>query len=164
MVADASDNKLWAYSDLILVHCPMCKKCTKIFTLDDIQVKDMPRILGHEPKRLLCVECGFVKELYPIRRWDNVLAFRQELYDIKKGIDWYFGLPLYLQTKCCGQNMWFLNYEHLKDTEDYIKKELRPSRLYYLSAASRLPKWMKLSKNRAEVLKAITKLKNEKII
>ena len=49
--------------------------------------------------------------------------------------------------------------EHLNYIESYIEAELRESHPYYLSVQSRLPKWMKLAKNKEDVLKAIQKLK-----
>ncbi|MGX2959603.1 hypothetical protein JNUCC23_10100 [Peribacillus sp. JNUCC 23] len=156
---DGVGGMLLAYSDLFLVQCPRCSSCSRIFTPNNAKGKDEPRYLGHESKRLLCVKCGYTKDIHPKRRWDNLWAFSHELYNEKQGVDWYFGLPLYLQTQCCGHKLWFFNYEHLFDIENYIKEHVRPSGLYYLSAKSRLPKWMKLSKNRDEVLKAITKLK-----
>ena len=79
--------------------------------------------------------------------------------------DWYFQLPLYLQIECSGNTLWALNLEHLNYMESYIEAEIRKSHPYYLSVESRLPKWMKLAKNRNEVLRAIQKLKgrlNEK--
>jgi len=45
--------------------------------------------------------------------------------------------------------------------ESYIEAEIRESHPYYLSVESRLPKWMKLAKNRNEVLRAIQKLKRK---
>ncbi|GGI11647.1 hypothetical protein [Gottfriedia solisilvae] len=152
---------LIAYSDLILVQCPECRSCARITTPNNAKGLINPRYMGHESKRLQCIKCGLTKEVHPKRRWDNLWAYTHELFDEKQGLDWYFGLPLYLQIQCCGHKMWFFNFDHLSLVEKYIKKNIRPSGLYYLSIESRLPKWMKLSKNREEVLKAITKLKQQ---
>ncbi|MBM7706348.1 ribosomal protein S27E [Chryseomicrobium aureum] len=162
MAYDYLGGSLWSYSNLIFVQCPKCEKGARVFTLSNDE--DEQRVVGHESKRLLCKECGYIKDIHPVRRWDNLLAFEHTLYDVREGVDWYFGLPLYLQTTCCGHKIWFLNYDHLKEIEDYIQKNNRPSGLYYLSAESRLPKWMKLSKNKSEVLKAISKVKTLKPI
>ncbi|WP_028390657.1 hypothetical protein [Bacillus cihuensis] len=161
MLNEGVGGSLIAYSDLFLVHCPRCNSCSRIFTPSNAKGQNEPGYIGHESKRLVCSKCGFIKDIHPKRRWDNLWAFSHELFDEKQGIDWYFGLPLYLQTQCCGHNIWFFNFEHLSHIEDYIKKHVRPSGLYYLSIESRLPTWMKLSKNREEVLKTIEKLKQK---
>lgn len=156
---DGYGEGLVEYSDLILVQCPRCKSCARIFTPENAQDQDHPRHVGHESKRLLCIECGHIKDIHPVKRWDNELAYPHELYNEKEGVDWYFDLPLYLQTPCCGHKLWFFNYEHLLDIENYVQEHVRPSNLYYLGVNSRLPKWMKQSKNRDDVLKSIAKLK-----
>ncbi|MFJ7824854.1 hypothetical protein [Psychrobacillus sp. NPDC096623] len=154
---DGVGGRLLDYSDLFLVQCPRCNSCARIYTPNRAIGENEPRYLGHESKRLLCVKCGYTKDIHPKRKWNNLWAISHQLYNVKQGVDWYFGLPLYLQTQCCGQKLWFFNYEHLFGVENYIKERVRPSGLYYLSAESRLPIWMKLSKNRDDVL--ITKLK-----
>lgn len=152
-------NSLLAYSDLFLVQCPKCKGCSKISTPINALGRGEARVLGHESKRFLCEKCGFVKDIHPKRRWDGLWSFNFKLYDEKQGVDWYFGFPLFLQTQCCGHTLWFFNFEHLTHIEEYIQKNIRPAQLYYLSIESRLPKWMKLSKNRKEILKAIDRLR-----
>lgn len=154
-------NSLLAYSDLFLVHCPKCHSCSRVFTPDNAIGRNEPSYIGHESKRFICEKCGYTKDIHPKKRWDNLWAFPFEHYDEKQGVDWYFGYPLFLQTRCCGQMLWFFNYEHLSHIETYIQQTVRPSGLYYLSPESRLPKWMKDSKNRKEVLKAIDRLKRK---
>lgn len=86
--------------------------------------------------------------------------------------DWYFRLPLWLQTPCCGKILWAYNREHLDFLESYIKAGLRerfPLKVYETglvmwrnkSLASRLPTWMKRAKNRDEVLRGIEKLRKK---
>ncbi|MEH6849089.1 MULTISPECIES: hypothetical protein [Bacillus] len=147
------------HTDLFLVYCPRCNGCARVFTPDNAKGKGEPRYIGHELKRFLCSKCGLTKDIHPKRRWDNSWAFNHELFNAKHGVDWYFGLPLYLQKECCGHKLWFFNLEHLHRVEDYVQRRLRPFRPYYLSIESRLPKWIKLSKNRNEILKTIEKLK-----
>ncbi|KAB7709059.1 hypothetical protein F9802_02730 [Bacillus aerolatus] len=154
-------GSLLAYSDLFLVHCPRCSSCARIFTPSNAKGQNEPRYTGHESKRLVCSKCGLTKDIHPKRSWNNLWTFNHELFDEKQGVDWYFGLSLYLQAQCCGNNIWFFNLEHLDHIEEYIKKHLRPSELYYLSMESRLPAWMKRSKNRGEVLKVIDKLRQK---
>lgn len=119
-------GSLIAYSELIHVKCPKCNSCPKIiFSLENSKGHNEQRYLGHESKRLLCVKYGLTKEIHPKKRWDNLCVFNQILFDEKQGIDWYFGLPLYLQTKCCGHTLWFLILNTY--IEHYIKEHIRPT-------------------------------------
>ena len=74
--------------------------------------------------------------------------------------DSYFGLPLWLQTECCGRVLWAQNEGHLLFLERYVRAQLReraPNRNN--SLASRLPSWMKQGKNRDEVLACLARLR-----
>jgi hypothetical protein len=84
--------------------------------------------------------------------------------------DWYFQLPLWLQTPCCGHVLWAFNLEHLSFLESYIEADHRTGlsdeeakRLGIRNAtlASRLPEWIIVAKHRTEVLKCIRKLRTE---
>ncbi|PEE44180.1 hypothetical protein [Bacillus pseudomycoides] len=143
---DNYGGMLIEHLDLFLVRCPRCNGCARVFTPNNAKGIDELRCIGHESKRLLCRKCGLTKDIHSKRRWDNVWKFNHELFDEKQGVDWYFGLPLYLQKECCGHSLWFFNLEHLHRVEDYVKKRLRPFGSYYLSVESRLQKWIKLSK------------------
>lgn len=69
------------------------------------------------------------------------------------------GLPLWLQTACRGQVLWALNADHLEWLRGYVAAELReriPRR--NASLASRLPSWIKLARNRDEVLRCLDRL------
>lgn len=77
--------------------------------------------------------------------------------------DWYFGLPLWLQTPCCGHTLWAYNADHRAYLEAYVRATLRtapphaqPSRNRTL--ASRLPLWMKRKENREDVLRGLARL------
>ncbi len=73
--------------------------------------------------------------------------------------DWFFGLPLWLQSPCCGEVLWAYNEHHLQFLKDYVGATLRerqPNRNG--SLASRLPKWIKRAANRGEILRCIEHL------
>lgn len=75
-------------------------------------------------------------------------------------VDPFFGLPLWLQTPCCGQTLWALNVEHLDVLEGYVAARLRekkPNTAYTMLEI--LPRWMKTARHRDEVLRAITRLR-----
>lgn len=80
-------------------------------------------------------------------------------------VDAPFGMPLWLQTRCCGENLWAFNAQHLGLIERYISADLRErysgpggarsnSNLF-----SRLPRWMILARNRDKVLKGLARLR-----
>ena len=73
--------------------------------------------------------------------------------------DPYFGLPVALQTSCCGETLWAYNEAHLSFLESFVAADLR-QRDGHLnqSLVSRLPKWMKKAGNRDAVRRAIARL------
>jgi hypothetical protein len=73
--------------------------------------------------------------------------------------DWYFQLPLWLQTPCCGQILWAYNADHLAFLFSYVTADLREGNPHRnQSLASRLPGWMKSGKNRAQVTHGLQRL------
>lgn len=114
------------------------------------------RSWAHRPQppyaMVTCAGCGqrtrleLFKESVPTQR-------------LSEPYDPYFGLPLWLQTPCCGEVLWAFNEEHPAFLADYIAASLRerePNR--NSSLASRLPAWMKRAQNRDAVLKCIEHL------
>lgn len=76
------------------------------------------------------------------------------------GIDPWFGLPLWLQISCCGELLWAASLPHLAFLENYVSATLRPrAPNHNRSAASRLPKWMKLASNRERIVDCLAKLR-----
>jgi hypothetical protein len=76
-----------------------------------------------------------------------------------EGHDGLTGLPLWLRAPCRGHTLWALNGEHLAWLRDYVGATLReriPRRNATL--ASRLPTWIKLARNREEVLHCLARL------
>ena len=102
------------------------------------------------PRKLVCLHCAYY-----------------EIYEGKKALignakDWYFQRPLWLQISCCGKILWAYNKQHLDLLESYVSAKLRKRKPNVnKSVASRLPNWIKLAKNRDEILKAIGKLKEK---
>lgn len=71
-----------------------------------------------------------------------------------------FGLPLWLQTSCCGNVLWARNASHLVFLENYVGAKLREREPNQNgSSVSRLPSWMKQAKHRVEILAAIAHLR-----
>ena len=99
--------------------------------------------------KLQCAGCGATTLVVP--KWWPAPAGEAR--------DAYFGLPLWLQTPCCGEVLWAVNPGHLRFLRQYIGAALR-ERTPNLnrSLASRLPTWMKVAKHRDEVLRGIERL------
>ncbi|MCH9687135.1 MAG: hypothetical protein K0V04_37210 [Deltaproteobacteria bacterium] len=120
--------------------------------------------------RLTCTACGHGKDWAPSRPGvivgtTNQHAFAPGEVTVGSAVDWYFHLPLWLPTACCGETLWAYNADHLAFLRAYVGAELRGSTRSVevdgwtnRALASRLPRWMKLAKNRATVLRKITEL------
>ena len=138
---------IYAFGDEFLVVCPTRHACAKV----------VPRRAEEQgyfaPRRLVCGACGLVRE------WQETGVAHHP------GVDWYFHLPLWLSTPCCGEVLWAHNWRHLRAIEEYVAATLRekvrdPEHGWTnRSMLNRLPRWMKAAKNRDEVLKAIRRLR-----
>ena len=75
-----------------------------------------------------------------------------------------FGAALGLEAECCGGNrLWALNETHLDYLRAYVaetqRERERPSPSGTRQLAYKLPRWIKLAKNRDEALKTIDRLR-----
>jgi hypothetical protein len=81
-------------------------------------------------------------------------------------VDWYFHLPLWLQTPCCGETLWAYNARHLDFLEDFVRAALRERTRgehgwRNQALRTRLPKWMLAAKNRPDVLRCLGHLRDK---
>jgi hypothetical protein len=140
---------LTAFLDEILLVCPRCAGPAVSKRLDPA-ARDTAA-----PRRLVCRRCGHLQESRP----PAVAGLA------RVGHDDYFRLPLWLATPCCGEILWAMNARHLAALEAHALAALRERRRdpghgwSNQSFASRLPKWVKAAKNRAEVGKAFERLR-----
>ncbi|MGH1338261.1 MAG: hypothetical protein ACRBFS_19210 [Aureispira sp.] len=118
------------FCDYRIVGCPSCSKPVDFLDLT-----------------VTCMHCGYHKAFKPKDAWYKLVPITVELED-------------FLEIPCCGQTLWAMNVEHLDFLERYVEADLR-GRLPNLnrSLASRLPPWIKSSKNRQEILKGISRLR-----
>jgi hypothetical protein len=141
---DAGES-IYSFGDEFLVQCPRCHRCARV-TVVPGQKSGL-----FAPRRLVCACCGSTKD------------WHERTVCIGDGpTDWYFRLPLWLQTSCCGQTFWAYNGEHLDFLQRYVQADLRerlPNK--NSSLASRLPAWMKDAKHRDEVLRGIEALRKK---
>ncbi|MEH1943054.1 MAG: hypothetical protein V7L01_22920 [Nostoc sp.] len=152
-------KRLSDFEEEILVRCPQCDCPAKILTVKSEQ-SSLSSI-----KRITCQHCSYTKQQPKDGKRKAALLLWQNnsSYGI---LDHFFGLPLWLQTSCCGQVLWAYNEAHLNFLESYVRSRLR-ERLpdntlgwHNGSLASRLPRWIKLTQHREKVLHKIQQLKH----
>jgi len=131
--------------DPTLIVCPRCTKKAKVIPISD------------HTYRAACAYCGFTEE-HP----ENNHGF---YWQDDNPTDGYFGYDLWLKTTCCGYSFWAFNVRHLDLLESYIGAKLRERTKdekwgwQNSSLISRLPKWLKSTKNRDEILRSIKYLR-----
>jgi len=136
------------HEDPTLVVCPSCR--SKAFVL--------PTHEAEAAVKVVCHACGFSKRAEgATRRFD---------WYAENPTDGYFGLDLWLQTRCAGHSLWAFNHRHLDFLERYVSASLRERERdeqgwRNSSLASRLPKWMTAGPNREEVIAAIRVLREK---
>ena len=132
----------------ILVCCPRCGS--------QALVKHFTDAANIGSWCLTCPHCGFSKTE------SEIVTHPKASIKSRERQPW-FGAELWLRAEACGEVLWFYNYEHLLWCEDYIRATLRERRslpgLRNQALSSRLPTWMKLAKNRNELLTAISKMR-----
>jgi hypothetical protein len=137
------------YADEILIVCPRCSGPAITKCIDAARRDTAAKC------RLVCRRCGHLQEG----------PGRAQPQAARQGRDPFLGLPLWLATPCCGETLSAFNARHLAALEAFALAELRERRRDaehgWSNAAftSRLPKWIKLAKNRAEVAKALARLR-----
>ena len=149
-------ERLNSFSDIFYVRCPQCSQCATIRKIEREmahgysfrEVSGPNNWIGIETyARIICTNCGRLKDLCT-----NGLAYGNPT-------DWYFDLPLWFQTSCCGKTLWAYNRPHLAYLKRYIEADLRDECPSPNTGLARyLPQWMKSAKNRDEVLRGIEKL------
>ncbi|HEY9661341.1 MAG TPA: hypothetical protein V6C65_23035 [Allocoleopsis sp.] len=129
---------LYQFTKTVLVQCPQCDRCARSTYIQDQSVW-----------QVTCIQCSYAKTA--VSKTKRYVA-----------IDPVFSLPLWLQTPCCGELLWAYNADHLNFLERYVQATIRErqgSKGGHHSIAVRLPRWMKLAKNRNSILKNIQRLK-----
>lgn len=147
-------TRIYDFYDEFLVVCPKCGGRAKV-VIDEAEFAKLPqkktlkfRNNFFAPRRLICTNC-LHRDFW---KGSQILT--------GAGVDWYFRLPLWLETACCGERLWAYNEKYLDLLENYVAAKLRErTKAGRSSFLSKLPKWIKTAKNRDEILKAIGKLR-----
>ena len=159
MATRATDQrkKIWDFvADEMLLVCPRCSSPAWSRILDEKKSQETPVSLWAD-RRVTCTQCTYTKS------WRGNSTFAATHTSPVK--DGYFKLPLFLQVPCLGDSLWAYSPHHLNELLAWLAADLRqrkPDTTYGWSNRSyfsRLPKWMKLAKNRKAVMSAIAKLK-----
>ncbi len=147
-------HTIWDFTDEFLVVCPRCS-CMALVRPS----------AAAPPPRFTCGNCGSSRDW--TRTSTGVLFSRsardwpEGQYAIGDSADPYFHYPLWLQAPCGRHTLWAFNRRHLQFIHDYVaaKDRRRPPQQtkdpFNTLLASRLPRWMKLAKNRETVLRVI---------
>lgn len=131
----------------VICICPKCGGAAKISAESKYTLPWEPYCI-----KFICLNCP-QRESWPSSTWKSDFIN----YNPSNGYEPYFGYQLYLQESVCQNNLIVFNRKHAEDLAEYIKAEHRPSpKNTKWSMVNRLPKWMKLAKNRTSVLKALS--------
>ncbi|MFC9705082.1 hypothetical protein ACFTWD_30815 [Streptomyces sp. NPDC056943] len=133
----------------IMVRCPGCEEVARV-----LRAPDAPGEGGilFGPLRLVCRGCGMSR----VRECRSLgLSFDTA----RPATDPYFGLPLWLQTETRHGWLWAYDLEHLDLIRRFVEASLR-ERSYGggMTLVARLPVWIKQTKNRDEVLRAVGRI------
>jgi len=166
---------IYQFGARFLVRCPRCERCAEVVRAGQ---SDEAEPMLFTPHRLVCAACGYTREWTgaPYDAKANITGMklvgvlspaslsrggrRRPVIYIGGPFDWYFRLPLWLQTPCCGEILWAYNAEHLAYLRGFVTAQLRERApgASTRSTASRLPHWMITAKNRDEVTRGLERL------
>jgi len=133
----------------IICVCPKCDGPAKITARSKYSLPWNP----YEVK-FIYLKCP-QRESWPSQKWESDFVS----YNPSDGYEPYFGYTLYLQENVGQNNLIAFSKKHAEDLAEYIEAEDRPSpENSKWAMVNRLPKWVKLAKNRASVLKAINRM------
>jgi phage FluMu protein Com len=104
--------------------------------------------------KVVCAACQTVNKVK--ENWEAyILPYH------KSGVnDPAFGLPLWYQIEVKDELLWAYNDAHLAEIKTYVESELRERTTdrFKMTMVEKLPEFIKLAKNRKEILKAIEKM------
>lgn len=140
----------------VLVECPSCGCCAI----------HRPIVVSERtpdwftPRRLTCSSCGLVRD------WNETGI--QRGWHESPARDDFFHAVLWIRGRCLGHELWAYNWDHLNLLERYVSAAHR-THVHSAttgwgngSVVNRLPRWMTSSSNRETVLKAISKIRQDR--
>ena len=140
----------FSYLDEILVTCPKCAAAGHVVPSGVSRAHS--KIPAFAPRRFQCSACH-----HRVESHGGIVTFGTD------GRDPYLRLPLRLQARTRHGVLYAYGRAHLDWIEAFVAAPLRERRVEHGSAnrsiTSRLPLWVKASKNREEVLRALGRLR-----
>lgn len=138
------------FLDVILVRCPRCDGVARVIPAS--QDDDGAGTSVWAKRRVICRHCAYSRESA-----GNRLSLHR---GTGQAVDPYFGVPLWLQSETRHGWLWAYNLEHLQLISQFVQATLREHAPWHLAVRrmtviGRLPTWVKLAKNRTEVLQTI---------
>ncbi|WP_210592198.1 hypothetical protein [Streptomyces sp. GESEQ-35] len=144
------------FVDHVLVRCPKCSGIAHVAPAAPVFREASPSLFAQ--RRLVCRACGLARHAT-----DGLRLFR----GTGEAVDPYFGLPLWLQAETRHGWVWAYNPEHLDLIRQFVQAPLRERPPWdstglkrKMTLVARLPSWIKSAKNRAEVLRAIERIRS----
>lgn len=150
-------RSLAAFIDQVDVICPRCAGRALVTMKPAVS----PEVASGMPARLTCRHCGMSRT----QRLATGAVYSYRLGS--DGRDPFFGLPLWLTATSAHGMVFAFNERHLAALEAFAGAELRErhglaaTMLRNRTLHSRLPRWMKLGRNRADVLHALARLRRK---
>lgn len=120
-----------------------------------LESKVRQRSLKGQGRRWIAITCPECRQIAKAQLYWRVSR-------VGASVDPAFGLPLWLQSSCCGGTLWAYNAKHLDALRDYVAASIRERvGVMQWSMFSRLPKWLSAHKNREVVLSRIDRLREK---
>lgn len=144
------------FAGRMLVDCSRCGGRALVVPRPGLPAPRYFSELLFQPRRLACGGCGAVADWEPEVRGAGLVGV------VLGGTeDPFFQRPLWLQTRCVGQILWAYNEEHVNELSAHVGAQLRErgGMRPTMAMFARLPRWMKRSDNRCEVLAGLETLR-----
>jgi len=149
-----------AWQSPVEVVCPRCGSRATVRENDvgyRLTCTRCPLAVDGGSERHVLVDGRLVVLQWKHGAWHDPAVDRYvSVFRAREGEEPVFGLPLWLRTECCGGHLlWANNEEHLGYIESYVGATLRES----VGLSTVLPTWMKLAKNREDILRSLHRLR-----
>jgi ribosomal protein S27E len=149
-------RELGKYTYRVSHICSICDHIVREDVIDEIQ----------QQQRVLNIRCPFCKSMQQAEVQKNLTRPAVLYYvEVRNGVEPLFGYPLYYQTSFGDEIIWALNREHLIYLIEYIEADLREDgETAFMdfpgtkTQSDRLPKFMKLAKNRQPIVKLLKRM------
>ena len=127
-----------------------CHQCLEFLDLTVINgYKNIPSYVN-----ITCKNCRTINKVN--ENWESYIS----KYNDSGIVDPAFGLPFWYQDSVKGNIIWAYNIKHLTEIKNYVRATLRErvTDKFKMTMVEKLPDFIKLAKNRKEVLKAIGRM------